>query len=117
MATAKVWTAVVASGKINVRSKGSCDRLAGKEYVRIGFRATAPDLLGCTDVTSVWSTAVKQSNAFNGAGNDFALSGAAPSVLVKLGVGPLATIQVSAIGDQVAGTPFTVQATGDRCVR
>jgi hypothetical protein len=67
---------------------------------------TAP----CAAASPKWATAVKQSNDFNGTGNDFANDAADPAITVTSG--PLASLNFDTIASpQTAGTPFVVWVT------
>ena len=74
----KVWTATLVSGQIKLRNPGpgSTSRLDPGESVSVLVTATAPTSCG----SFTWTTAAKQSNDFNGTGNDFVLSGTDPTI-------------------------------------
>jgi hypothetical protein len=74
----KVWTATLAFGVISLRNPGpgSTSRLSPGQSVSVLVTATAPTTCG----SFTWTTAAKQSNDFNGTGNDFVLSGADPAI-------------------------------------
>jgi hypothetical protein len=112
--TTKNWTASVSGGVINVDAVTQSDRLAGGETVHITINATptcgAPS-------PSQWPVAVKQSNNFNGSGNDFILAGPVPQLTTSTTPGPLGSFTITTSpSPATAGQGFTVTATAyDTC--
>ena len=78
------------------------NRLSPGQSLVVVFTASA----SCAIATSVWTVAAKQSNDFNGAGNDFTISGSQPTTTTQPGA--LDHFTVSSVPQQTAGTPFSV---------
>ena len=90
------------------------DRLAGGEAVALTISANAT----CSASSpAAWPIAVKQSNQFLGAGNDFTLDGAIPALTASGSGGPLSSFSVTTSpSPATAGQPITVTATAyDTC--
>jgi hypothetical protein len=105
----KVWTAALVSGVIQLRNPGpnSVNRLKPGQSVTVALTATAPTAPGAY----TWTTAAKQSNDFNGAGNELTRSG--PDPVVTVGSGPLASIQLTPSSSSItAGGSQAYTATG-----
>jgi hypothetical protein len=107
----KTWSAALVSGVIQLRNPGpsTTNALAPGQAVSVTFTATTPSVAG----TYLLPTQAKQSNDFNGFGNNFVLLGANPTVTIGTGVGPLASIVLSPASASVgAGGSVTFSATG-----
>src|SRR5215212_1620774 len=83
-ATARTWSASVpdqtVSRTIGLSANASSNALSPGEQLRVPLTVVAP----CTG-TGTWTTYVKQSNDFNGTGNDFALQGSQPTLSASAG--------------------------------
>jgi hypothetical protein len=105
----KVWTATLVAGVITLRNPGpgSTSRLAPGESVSVLVTATAPTACG----SFTWTTAAKQSNDFNGTGNDFVRVGADPTIEIT-GCGLASIVLSPASATIAAGGSQAYTATG-----
>jgi hypothetical protein len=68
-------TPTISGSTVQLRAQSNGDRLLTGESVSVQITATAP----CSGGGTTWGVVVKQSNNFNGSGNDFYLSSAPPT--------------------------------------
>ena len=112
---AKVWSSPTLSGDgrtIFLRNAGpnSVNRLSPGQSLVVVFTVSP----SCATGTSTWTVAAKQSNDFKGNGNDFTISGAQPTTTGQPGA--LDHFTLSPVGQQTAGTAFSVTARAfDAC--
>jgi hypothetical protein len=108
------WAVANAANVIQLRAASPAEALSPGHSVS----ATVTTSIPCSAVgVATWTSQAKQSNNFNGPpGNDFARTGADPTVTVTAGGGSLASLAFAAVGRQSAGTAFQVTVTAkDAC--
>lgn len=109
----KSWSVLSASGTsiiLGNAGSGTTMALAPGQAVNVSASVTAP--LSSCGSQSV-GTQVKQSNDFNGSGNDFTNTAPNPQLSVS---GALDHFELATVGNQVAGVGFKVTATAwDTC--
>ncbi len=94
------WTHGVVGSTIQLRNPaGPAAAISPGGSVTVTFSAQAP----CAPGVYAWPPSVKQSNDFNGTGNDFTLSGSVPTVTVSAGCSLDFEVEP---GDAFAGFPI-----------
>jgi hypothetical protein len=103
--TGRNWFVLPYSGDgiVRLRSGATSDKLSANQWVSVQITATVP----CAGPLA-WSTLVKQSNDFNGTGNDFTITAPIPPTTVAAGSAVGFAFDPADPGDQTAGEEFDV---------